>query len=497
MSIRYFVLLLALTLGMIASAQADLPPVSTTVTIKPGDTPADMAEVRALLSDNADRLRGDWPWKPPSGDPAKITKADYLAAVRAMPGYLQYLEQQYGTGPIEARQYAYEAIPVFVALWKATGERNYLEMTVHAVKMYCRQMDDEVKQYPEKPPNRSYYWVWAIAYVVIPVLELQGTPEYAVLTDMLGKSLGNRAAAWPIYDEHGAQNRAIDPAFWYEVVLKFNPNVPHAAEMRAYADRVWNEWWPLREIDEDDSWYTVVDMAVLHAWCLVRGVSWWKDAESANLWRHYAAQIANDGTWPAYGDGGVPGGYCCATWIAELAASRTRDHQLKWLAHRAFWNGRERLPKLTANIGYMNCTYLAMAYLFADDTVKEAPPAPGVTTTKRRFREIVDIEQRYKGEPWFILHKEWMPSKIIFRAGSRESDQFLMVQAANQGGHGHPDSGHLIHYGAGGAYYLSYGTLRPDASMEGHNDFTLRDPKIDAPWPGRWSGLYATEGTSV
>ncbi|MHB9027073.1 MAG: hypothetical protein ACYC7E_23295 [Armatimonadota bacterium] len=524
---KFLRLLLALILVdcvLLVYAQTPPPagPALTTVEIRPTDTPMQMEALKPLLATNAaDRLHvgwpagmtekehfaavvtgkyelfdGLWPFKPPSGDPAKIAKYDYIEAIKAYPG-IAYYEQLYAKDPIKPDSNAPDAVPILVAFYKATGDRKYLELTERAVKAYSLFIDDEIAKDPKTPPGIDRYWTWSYSFVYVPLLELQGTPEFDRMMATWGKSLMARAVAWPLPPGNVCANGMYTyPAIWYELAVKYGPAGPRTQELRDYADSIWNCWWSYRDINEDDPNYTLGDLVVNHAVCLVRGVKWWEDAEGRLLWRDFAEQAGNDGSWPAYGDGGNLGRYSASAMIGELTARYLRDGRYKWLAHRGFWNARERLPQLCCGIGYMNQTYLAMAYLFADETVKETPPTAGVTLTQRHWRDLTPDNIRLGGQ-WFTLQKKLTPARIIFRAGPRETDDYLLVQAAQQGGHGHTDAGALSCYGGGLAYYLNYATVRLDLCMEAHNLFTLRDPAIPGPWPGKWNYQCTTEAVSV
>jgi hypothetical protein len=439
------------------------------------------------------------PWKPPALDPARISKADYLEALRP---YLAYYEKTYGNSSGQAMQYAYEAVPAFAAFWKATNDPKYADLALEAITAYARylqkDLQDRLKQMREKGETRppyNTYWPWMYAFVVIGIYELEGAPQQARMKAVFGEAVAARAAAFPVYWEHGAQNRTLDAALWYEIALRFGDAGSRAKELRKYADDVWNEWWTRRDIEEDCSGYTPGDLLVLDAWSRLRGVAWWEDPDAARLWRGYTEQISNDGTWPAYGNGANHGEYSRALYLAELTASKTREPRYKWLAHRAFWNGRDRLTELMQGIGYEKAIYLALAYLYADDAVREAPPLAGVTLTQRRFRERTDWSKRTEeyGGPLFVLHERRTPSKLIFRSGPAEKDAFLLLQAGSVAGHGHPDTGSVLYYGSGFAYHLSHGVTRLDHDMEQHNMFTLRVPG-EPPWR---NGNAAVESTSV
>lgn len=511
------------------SRGAEPPPVrATPVTIRSGDRPMEMPAVRDLLNDNADRLDGKGGWRPPKGlDPAGISKADYLEALRP---HLAICERDYGKDPATPKQYAYEGIPTFVAFYLGTKDARYAELALRAYREYCAYVEEELKSTAgeiAKDPaawqkdwkNSARYWVYQYVNLFVPMLALEGAPQFQEIADTLGDALARRANAWPIYWERGASQRPIDVAYWYEFALKYGKPGPRAAELRAYADMIWNDWWPHRDVDEDCSGYTSADLAILPVWARLRGVDlrgdagglnpWtrvlrlWNrmrgakggdSAETLNLWSHYAEQMGNDGTWTWYGDGGAPGGYILGLCNAELAATLTREGRYKWLAHRAFWNGRDRIPDLCAGIGYKPYTDLAMAYLYADDTIREVPPRAGLTITRRRFRERTDWRDRGPDSLLFNLHERWAPSKVIFRSGGAETDPYMVLQAASQGGHGHPDSGSVILYGGDLGYYLFNGVTRLDHDQEHHNLLVLRDPERSEPWRAH---AFACEGHEV
>ena len=222
-------------LAPLAQAQnTNQGPVSEVVKIGSSDDPMQMNTVkRWLATDAVERVNGQWPFTPPAGDPSKVTKDDYIDAVTNYPG-LAYFVERYGKGPVKADINGMECIPVFIALYKQTGDRQYLDMTVRYIKCFCLATDEEVARNPTNPPPAevySAYWKWEYAFILIPLMQIQDTPEYAEMTRMLGKSLGARANAWPLPPFRGAYNMAFDAAFWYDMALKFNPGIPRAREL--------------------------------------------------------------------------------------------------------------------------------------------------------------------------------------------------------------------------------------------------------------------------
>lgn len=490
--------LLAIAIGAVAArASADIPPLSTIVRIPSGTNPEQVAGLAALQSDSSGRLAG-WPWMMPSGQPMAISKADYMAAVEETPGLAYYIDR-YATGTDASPASFYEALPVFLAMYRTTGESRFLDYILSGTGRFTASIRAEIAALGGALPHYQTYWHPEYAWMYQQLLSVQDTPQgVAALADFTS-ALGERADAWGAATAApgGVYNMSIYAAFWFDLALHYNPQLQRRVELRAYADAVWNEFQAARDHNEDDAWYGLSDLLVLDVWYQLRGIDWAADPESARMFRSLAYQVGNDGTVPGYGDGNRLGNWFAMTCATELVASRTRDPVLKWLAHRTFWAGRDHLADLTAGVGYANSAYLAMAYFHADDTLPETAPAAGVTVLERRGRDLAPPSTRYADGRWFTMRDDVIPSKTIIRAGSHETDPFVILQTGQQGGHSHTDAGNVLHFGGNLAYYLFAGALRSDSWNEEANVFLLRQRDTDVPWAGTFASLLTTEDVSV
>src|SRR5262249_23805 len=214
-------------------------------------------------------------------------------------------------------------------------------------------------------PPQGYYRLgkeWAYTFAAIQYTK--GTPQYDTMMAAMWTILGQIVDTWPILDADGATFDLFATAFWYDGALKYyhyyNPTLTlvHTAQLELFPDKTWNEWAAYQDTDEDDPDYGTGSLLILDAWCQLPTRSFPADFR---LWRHYAEQIANDGSYPAYGDAGTPGQYFRSLVCAELAARRTQDGRYKWLAHRAFWRGRDHLLALLGG-SHVKETYTALAY---------------------------------------------------------------------------------------------------------------------------------------
>jgi hypothetical protein len=462
--------------------------VSTVVDIHGADEPMTMSAIQPLLTDIQHRLGNQlpiyYPFTPPSGDPSQITKSNYLALIKN-PTCLSDCLNFYGKLNTPSKD-AWQAVPILIAAWEGEGSQNaatkqqYLDGAVNAVANTCAGLTQDFL--PLTDPPLDYYWwgkFWAYTYDAI--LHTQGTPEYDIMMSQFWTTLGQVADAWPIMNisgtvADGVAMGTIAAAFWYDGAFRhqdvYNYQLSNAAKFQRFANGIWNAYQTYNDIEDDDQFYGTASLFILEAWWRLRG-----EYTAQELYCHFADQIANDGSYPAYGDGGAPGQYFIALLCAELAATRTKDGLLKsgykQLAHRAFWNGHDRLLSLRGG-SYLNEVYTALAYLHADDTIAEDDLPAGVKLSVRQWRDLTPVEMRLAGWRWFTFQPRKAPNKLIFRAGSSPTDASLVMQVGQLGGHGHMDAGAITYYGSDHASYFDYATLRLDRYQEAHNIFTLR-----------------------
>ena len=498
--------------------------VSTVVDIQSSDDPMNMPAIQPLLSDNADRVNNPWPFTPPSGDPSQITKADYRTLIMTSGACLATCLNLYAREDSNGQanwpdKDASTGVPILVAAWKgepdAVEKQKYLRKAVIAVDNMCAGLINEFLSVSN--PSLNYYW-WGefFAYTHYAIQHTYGTTEYDTMMSKLWKTLGQIVDAWPIMNFRGivcdgAEMGTIAAAFWYDGAVKYqttyNYQLANANKLLAFANNIWNEWVGNNETADDDPWYGTVALFILQAWCFPYPPTAWPNPLGPDLlshgpapirdyypaegfWRHYADHIANDGTFPAYGDGGRPGLYFVALLCAELAASRATDNKgfYKRLAHRAFWNGRDRLLQLEGG-SYINQVFTALAYLHADDSIPESGQSTGpagVTLSKRQWRDLSTVELRLSAGRIFTFQNKQTPNKLIFRAGASPTDACMVMQVGQLGGHGHMDAGAITYYGSDHAYYFDYATLRLDKYQESSNIFTLRNYGTqDILWCGR------------
>lgn len=290
------------------------------------------------------------------------------------------------------------------------------------------------------------------------------------------------------YNEFGANNRAFYAAVWYDIALAvgaFQEEPAMAESLKAYAQTVWEDWYPFREHEEDDAHYGMANLMQLSTWLAVRGMRIDDDPALAAFWAQNAAQIMNDGTWPSYGGGPIApvDGLVRAIVIAEDAARATRDGMYKTLGHRSFWFFHSHMKELKAwSYFEYEVLFLTFAYMAADETIRERPLlAQPIITRRRKIRR----NETWPTDQPFHFEAAMIDSKVIMRSGHDTSDLCLLIQARDQGGHGRPDIPSILWMGQDHSALLYNGVARLDSGMRFHNIVNIQDPdypELDVPW---------------
>ena len=182
---------------------------------------------------------------------------------------------------------AYEVVPVLAAFWKASGDPQYRDALAKAVNNFAAAIVDETAAQASsgEPPLLSTYRRSEYAWVYLGLRVLSGTPQGDALLQTFASSLAHRAEVWPLSPFQGVDNNAFAAALWYDLALHYSPTPPtNAPALQAYVDSIWQETSAFHDTFEDDSWYTVGDMLMLHAWYQIRGIAWHTDPTRAALW---------------------------------------------------------------------------------------------------------------------------------------------------------------------------------------------------------------------
>jgi hypothetical protein len=137
-------------------------------------------------------------------------------------------------------------------------------------------------------------------------------------------------------------------------------------------------------------------------------------------------------------------------WVYELMSAITKDGRYRWTSHRIaeyLYNhlyeraNQYHLPYDEARNNFV------LAYLFADDTVKPVPPAPGSRLTWRHpMKQNTPAEMRARPGTWYygMDATKWIPDKVVLSSGNGANDLWGLVELLPMAGHGGELPGSLL-----------------------------------------------------
>ncbi len=250
-----------------------------------------------------------------------------------------------------------------------------------------------------------------------------------------------------------AQNEGLTrglAAIWY-------PDAAEANDWRTYADTVYGDWWKHKDLPGNDTgyFYSALGPLMLYA-CLRHDDEFFRHPRMQQVWDRLMYEVTPDGAVCPWGaSSGWNSSAPSRIWMLELLASKTGDGRYRFVAH-----------KLMNYLLYQQQTYqshpflrtqdsgpqIAMAYLFADDSIKPIMPEEGSLILYHN--ESLTIKGPKEGaEPYLdkldpaldrghvchytVVTDRVMPSKLILRSGWNPGDFFAIVELFPRIGHMH------------------------------------------------------------
>lgn len=259
--------------------------------------------------------------------------------------------------------------------------------------------------------------------------------------------------------EYGAMNRSFGTAVGRAVLAKLFPDDPLAAERRRYADTVWNDWWQTRDTYENNGGYNSLWLGYLATWIEVTGrEEVWQDPGVKRLAERCLALVTPLGVVPEYGEA-VGWAADPGRWIAlfEKWATVYHDGRYKWAAHRLFEYvlAHEKEMDQWNHLGDLTRDALMDAWLVAEDTVAEQPPALGSLVTERHALTWTSREERDRTRYHARLTDRLIPDKLVLRTGWQPGDTYALVDLCPPLGHGAEEVGSVSCLVAQGSVLLT------------------------------------------
>lgn len=265
----------------------------------------------------------------------------------------------------------------------------------------------------------------------------------------------------------GGCHRGMPEALMKGLAAQWYPDIPEAAHWKRYAELGLGDFWKHKEVQQNDTGYFPGPVFML----LTCGDQYLGDDRAATdpgmqrLWKRLTVEVTPDGAVNPYGpNGGWNSTAGFRLFALELVAARTRNGEYRYAAHKVMNYLRYQAEAIKGDAFLREREvgqHVALAWLFADDTVKPVMPSPGSLWNQRMEAARVPhtdkaVTERLFGHAdphpdkghlccsWWLTGRDW-PDKLVLRSGWNPGDFFALVEL-------HPTS---VPYNAGGIMGLN------------------------------------------
>jgi len=377
-----------------------------------------------------------------------VTRQSYIDYIKREPmhGRLTGLYSEYFLAHPRCGHFGPRHALAALALFVADGDRRFGEACKIAMQDYDRAVREDVKKQG-----------WHAFYMHMPTLlelHFRILREKGILTEedepwmrecvlFLSRNVhvwGTAPTFW-----RGPMHRAQGEGVMKRLAALRYPDAPEAKEWMAYSERVWHDWWDYRDNPINDTGYFFGQtFPVILGAHLMGRKEVFTDPGMKPFWERMLYEVTPDGATCPYGaHGGWNSGAPQRLWMLELMARYTRDGRYRWAAHRLFNYLEFQQKNLHKN--HLLCHFtklgLALAYLFADDSIEPVEPEPQTRVLWRKetlrvrgkqaathyLKELDPAPDRAHICCNLICTDKVMPSKLVFRSGWAPGDLFMLV----------------------------------------------------------------------
>lgn len=367
--------------------------------------------------------------------------------------YLDFLEESglFGVVDTPAQGLAgpQRFMPVLVK-YVQTGERRYGEAIIAMLKDWHRATLAEVaargwtEQFIEEPCFIPLYR----KYLIAGGLMAEDDAWFRELWLDYCRNLhvwGSKPTEW-----RGGCHRAMPEALAKGLAARWYPDAPEAAHWKRYAELGFGDFWKHKEVQQNDTGYFPGPIFML----LACGDQYLGDDRAVTdpgmqrLWRRLMVEVTPDGAVNPYGpNGGWNSTAGFRLFALELAAAKTRNGEYRYAAHKVMNYLRYQAGPIRGD-GFLRerevGQHVALAWLFADDSVPPVMPPPGSLWNLRMEAARVPHTDKAVGErlfgdidpdpdkghlccSWWLTGKDY-PDKLVLRSGWNPGDFFALVE---------------------------------------------------------------------
>ena len=390
-----------------------------------------------------------------TANPQHVSPIPQLPVTRATyQKWLQFSGQlRYADNPTARGQYGARHLLPVLAEFAVSGARRHGEACVEMLKAFHLWLQKEVAQkgwHQLFCQELGYIGLYR-EYLMKAGLITQDEPWFRELVLDFARHLH----PWnsPQFDWRGPMHRAQGEGVAKRLAAEWYPGAPEEDDWRQYAGVVYEDWWRFRDFAANDTNYLFATLQPLFLRAmLLRDDEFFQDPAMASVWNRLMQEVSPDGSVPPYG-ANLGWNYTAGMRIAmlEILASKTGDGRYRFVAHRLMnYLVYQRLRYRENHIlmGPQTTEPLALAYLFADDTIEPVQPDAGSSVLFRK--ETVRLPG-FGGDPRDkVLAKEILgpiddrgdrgmidcgllvtdtpkPSKLVLRSGWSPGDFYVLV----------------------------------------------------------------------
>jgi hypothetical protein len=257
----------------------------------------------------------------------------------------------------------------------------------------------------------------------------------------------------------GGCHRSMPEGLAKGLAAKWYPDIPEAAHWRRYGQWNFRDFWRTKDVPQNDTGYMMGPFVALmcNSDQYLGDDRFYTDPGMKRLWERLLVEITPDGAIDPYGpNGGYNSTADYRVFMLERLGAKTGNGRYRYGAHKLMnylrYQSRTAGPDSYAAGQHV----LALAWLFADDTIKPVTPASGslwntrVEAVRIPHRDK-DLTERLLGDAdpdptkgilccsWYMTDQVW-PDKLVLRSGWNPGDLFALVELhptsfpANPGG---------------------------------------------------------------
>ncbi len=372
-----------------------------------------------------------------------VTRATYMAWLEQS-RMLEYVKQ-----PNRGLSGPTQLLPA-LAKYVQTGERHWGQACIAMLKDFRRALEVEVREkgWTEQFNDPPAYLPVYRRYLIEGGLMGPDEPWFKELWLYYCRNLhvwNSKPVEW-----RGPCHRSLPEALAKGLAAKWYPDIPEAAHWKRYAELVWDDFWRVKDLLQNDTGY-FQDATRAYAFSsdqLLGDDRYLADPGMQKIWERLAAEITPDGAINPYGpNGGWNSTACLRIGVLERVAAATRNGAYRFAAHKAMnYLLYQNAPTLRDS--YLKeretAPYIVLAWLAADDSIQPVMPPNSVLVTRRR--EVARIPHRDKtivGKYLPDLDPDpdkanlccnqtftdrTVPDKLVLRSGWNPGDFFALIE---------------------------------------------------------------------